>query len=1090
MLTRILLFFLICPFLGFSQNMDSLQVVKQVDSLCKLSNKLAQKGNIDQALELLLKAENVALENQGPESAVFASCCYYRGKICFAKHTYAEAEKWFLEARDIQEKVLGKEHSDYAWTIHSLGVLYSNMAQYEKAEMHYKLAMDIWSRLNGKDHPTYTMSLNKLGNIYVYSGNFKKAEAVYLESKGILEKTKGKENLDYAKIVSSLGLLYWQMGKFQSAEPYFLEALAIRQKALGKEHPDYAISLNDLGNLYYNLGQYEKAELLYLEALSIREKVLGKEHKDYAASLHNLAALYSDLGQFEKAEPLYLEAKDIRERVIGKEHRDYYKNLTNLGILYSDMGQYEKAEAAFLEALDITRNWGEEDPDYAKNLENLGCLYLETKKYDKAEPFIIEAKEIREKVLGKEHPDYASSLSNLAILYGGLNQSKKEELLYLEAKAIREKVLGKEHPDYASILDNLGAFYYGMQEYDKAKSYYLEAKAIREKVLGKEHRDYTFSVDNLAILYAKIGQYEKAEELYSELANTNQLIIAKTALHLSAKELGIYMNKFLDNQDQTLSFAQRTERRKAISACYDNLLFYKGFLLNAANQIKKLAYSDSLSSEQFNLLKSYERRLSSLYSQPIAERDSATVSDLELKANKVEKDLARSVAGWSQANRQVQWKEVQSKLKPDEAVVEFVHFRYWNDGPSDSIIYAALVLRPEPEGPKFVKLCSEKQIASLFMDKGAREQSEVYVSRGANPVQLQNFSNVYELIWKPLEITLSGVKKVWIAPSGTLHRLNFNAIPTANGNILSDQYDIVEFGSSRQLVIPPNVKAYANEAVLFGGLKYQLVAENADVIPAGTKNNVPQSTSYQTKSESLNISSRGATWEYLPGTKAEVDLIANTLENRKFVVKTFQSNVGTEELFKQIGKESRSPRILHLATHGFFFPDPKTGNRSDKDRNTEEPIFKISENPMIRSGLILAGGNHAWQTGKPLRPEMEDGILTAYEISQMNLSNTELVVLSACETGLGDVQGNEGVFGLQRAFKIAGAQYLIMSLWQVPDQETSQFMSSFYKNLLEHEGTEKEGKKRSIPEAFRMTQKEMREQYTNPYLWAGFVLLE
>jgi len=180
---------------------------------------------------------------------------------------------------------------------------------------------------------------------------------------------------------------------------------------------------------------------------------------------------------------------------------------------------------------------------------------------------------------------------------------------------------------------------------------------------------------------------------------------------------------------------------------------------------------------------------------------------------------------------------------------------------------------------------------------------------------------------------------------------------------------------------------------------------------------------------------------------------------------------------------------LHVATHGFFFPDPKTTSAGFQTPPTFQtpatfagPAFKVAQNPMIRSGLVLAGGNHAWKTGKPLHPDLEDGILTAYEISQMNLSNTELVVLSACETGLGDLVGNEGVYGLQRAFKIAGVRYLIMSLWQVPDFQTQVFMSAFYKHWLEG--------KMAVPEAFRATQSELKAKYGEAFKWAGFVLVE
>jgi CHAT domain-containing protein len=187
--------------------------------------------------------------------------------------------------------------------------------------------------------------------------------------------------------------------------------------------------------------------------------------------------------------------------------------------------------------------------------------------------------------------------------------------------------------------------------------------------------------------------------------------------------------------------------------------------------------------------------------------------------------------------------------------------------------------------------------------------------------------------------------------------------------------------------------------------------------------------------------------------------------------------IASEKYFSQIGQVTSSPKILHIATHGFFFPDLKIESIS----SSKKPVFVKSHDPMIRSGLLMAGANHVW-SGKSNDTQTEDGILTAYEISQMNLSNTELVVLSACETGLGDIAGNEGVYGLQRAFKIAGVKYLMMSLWQVPDRQTKDFMISFYKFWL--------NEKLPIKEAFKKAQNENRVRFYDPYFWAGFVLLE
>lgn len=228
---------------------------------------------------------------------------------------------------------------------------------------------------------------------------------------------------------------------------------------------------------------------------------------------------------------------------------------------------------------------------------------------------------------------------------------------------------------------------------------------------------------------------------------------------------------------------------------------------------------------------------------------------------------------------------------------------------------------------------------------------------------------------------------------------------------------------------------------------------------------------------------REVNWAPLKWTTKEGQQIAEQLRGADRAVDLYEGSVATEELMKSAGgRQQPSPRVVHLATHGFFFPDPGVVETVQAGGAG----FQACTHSMIRSGLILAGGNYAWKHGRAVSPEKEDGILTAYEISQMDLSNTELVVLSACETGLGDIEGNEGVYGLQRAFKIAGAKYLIMSLWQVPDRETMQFMTTFYRNWLEPE----DGNQVTIPEAFRKTQLEMRDRFFNPFSWAGFVLVE
>jgi len=937
-----------------------------------------------------------------------------------------------------------------------------------------------------RESAAYGSCAHNHGRVFSYKGDYLEAEKWYLEAKSIREKVLGKEHPDYAASLSNLASIYALMGNNEKALPLQIEAKAIREKVLGKEHPNYISSLNGLAVNYMAMSNYEKAEPIYIEAKAIHEKVLGKQHFDYVLILTNFAVLYLNMGNYEKAEPLLLEAKAIQEKVLGKEHPFHAQILNSLSYLYMVMGNYEKAELLQLDARAIQEKvLGKEHPDYAQILNFLACLYAEMGNYEKAEPLHLEAKAIREKVLGKEHPAYAESLSNLATLYRAMGNYEKAEPLQLEAKAIREKVLGKEHPDYAESMNNLAVLYMAMGNFEKAEPPFLEARAILEKVIGKERPNYAKSLKNLANLYSAMGNYGKAEPLYKELTQVDQSLLEKAVRHLSDRELDSYLKKFSESQNQALSFVQLSASKKVVPACYDNSLFYKGFLLQAAGQIKRLALSDTAAAEKFNLMKSYERRLGIQYTRPIVERDSADVAELEAKADALAKELARTVTGFGEALRQVNWQEVQATLKPGEAAIEFVNFRFSEKKQPVEEMYAALVLLPGNSQPTFVSLFEEKQLDSLLGAAGERKSDYVkqlysIADRGI-VIGGKPHKTLYEVIWQQLEKELVGTKTIYFSPSGLLHRLNLAAIPIGIDSVLGDRYQLVELGSTRQSVVPNQVKSTANDAILFGGIQYD--ADSTSIAKAIAL------------IDSVSIASRGelsffytdstlrvGTWGSLPFTDREVGNLERILKTAGIQTQTRRAYTATEESFKTIGAGGKpSPRILHIATHGFFYPDPKTEG-TQQSALGGEPIFKISDHPMIRSGLILAGANHAWKTGKPFKPGMEDGILTAYEISQMNLSNTELVVLSACETGLGDIQGNEGVYGLQRAFKIAGAKYLIMSLWQVPDKQTSLLMTAFYKKWLEE--------KMEIPEAFRAAQKELRDAGLDPYQWAGFVLVE
>jgi len=960
------------------------------------------------------------------------------GKDYYNQGNYVKAIECFLKAKDIIEKTLGKEHFNYALTINYLGLLYDDMGDYAKAERYY------------------------------------------LETIAILEKTLGKNHPSYATLLNNLGFLYQNMGDYAKAECYHLEAIAIREKVLGKKHPDYAMSLNNLGLLYKNSGDYTKAERYFLEATAILEKTLGKKHPNYATSLNNLGLLYKEMGDYAKAEYYYLEAIAIREKVLGKEHPDYATSLNNMGVLYDDMGDYAKAERCYLEAIAIREKvLGKEHPSYATSLNNLGVLYDEMGDYTKAEYYYLEVKAIDEKTLGKEHPSYATLLNNMGLLYQNLGDYAKAERYYLEATAIKEKALGKEHPDYATSLNNMGLLYKNMDDYAKAERCYLEATAIFEKALGKEHPYYAMSLDNLYTLYLSKKEYAQALSYKQEQIKINTGIVNKNFSFQTEQQRDAYWNansKYFESS-YSLSLYHPIPESNALN--YENTLFSKGLLLRTTNAVRDAIYSSGNQAliNQFEELGGLHQQISNLKQNG---GDETYIKTLEDKAEALDKSLTQSSAAFreSKADLAISWQKVRNSLQKNEAVIEFVSFRIYDKKWTDTVQYAALVLKKDSKAPVWVPLCKESELKEI-LDKaeGRSSEQQARILYNANGLAL------FETVWKPLEQELKGITTIYYSPSGLFYKIAFNALPIDDSfnKRLTDKYNMNLVSSTSEVVhLSRNKKetAQITSAVLYGGLDY-----NADETAMRTaaqsykKETVVSAVASAAASAPPQGVTRGAAWGPLPATRVEVQNIQGFLARKKIANTLYHDSMGNEESFRQLS--GKKTGLIHLATHGFFLSD--TERKSD-DRGQQQgsSVLKPIDNPLLRSGILLAGGNHAW-TNNPVEG-VESGIITAAKIAGMNLLGAKLVVLSACQTGLGDVKNGEGVFGLQRAFKLAGVETLIMSLWEVDDAATSLLMSTFYNEWLIS------GKSRQ--EAFKEAQKKVRAQYPAPFYWAAFVMMD
>jgi tetratricopeptide (TPR) repeat protein/CHAT domain-containing protein len=1011
----------------------------------------------------------------GEDHIEFANSLNDLGILYSDMGNYKAAESYYKQTMEIRKNALGEEHPDYAETLNNLGTLYNEIGNYKAAEPYYKQALEIKRKALGEEHPDYAMTLNNLGSLYHEMLDYEAAIFYYNKAVKIFKQTLGEEHPDYATTLNNLGALYHEMGDYKAAEPYYLETIDIRKKILGEEHPDFARILENLGNLYFDMGDYKSAEPYYKRATYIFKNSLGEEHIDFAASINNLGVLYSDMGDYKEAETYYKQALKIKKNALGEEHPDYAMTFNNIGSLYDKLGDYQAAETYYKQSMKICKKvLGEEHRDYAMTLNNLGSLYLDMGNFKAAETYYKQALEIKKKVLGDEHPDYAMTLNNLGNLYLDMDDYKSAKKFYKNALKIRTKVLSKEHPDFASSLNSLGVMYKLLRDYKASESYFKQSIEITKIIFGEEHSLYSSGLKNLGNLYVEKGDINSAEQIYKKAVNVKLGNIIRNFSWLSTKDKRAYWQQEIDFFQYLSGFSNLATNSvsKTTELSYNINIISKSLLLETSREVDQAISnsSDQLLKSQYTEMNQLRRMVSKMQSEGSDKKE--IIDRYNSDADSLDKILVNKMGEYANAKRkfEITWKDIQNNLSASEAAIEFARFYDYKDS---AYKYMALVVKPGYEYPKLVKLGSELNI------KNASSQRE--------------FSDLYKFVWVGFDSLLTGVKTIYYSPVGELNNVSFSALMSETNNqldstksswsYLMDRYDLHQVTTTRYLAdgtlkrndsLPLSIK-------LIGGVNYSDFPLVRDSI-AIYENTEDLALQINLQNEMIDSkSNRGGKINYLKGSEIEVKEIANTLKNSGWETTISDGKSASEYQFKQ-ELNVKSPGVIHISTHGFAFPEKEIKDPTEF-LIEEKMSYKISEDPMVRCGLMLSGANLSWNgdSKKMIETTGDDGILTAAEVANMDLSNTKLVVLSACETGLGKIESSEGTFGLKRGFKLAGVDQIIVSLWKVPDNETMELMTLFYSELA---------KSNNIDSSFSKAQKVMRNRYPfEPQKWAGFVLV-
>jgi CHAT domain-containing protein len=875
------------------------------------------------------------------------------------------------------------------------------------------------------------------------------------------EPTAGEIALNEARSLWFTADEMWRAGKYAEAQTLAERCLMIRTRELGERHSEVARAYLTLGNIVSETD-YEKGDLFYGRALEIGEKTLGKNHQFVAAVIGNWGSNFKLKGDYVKAEEFGLRALEIREKLLEPNHPQIASALNNLGNIYGARGDNRKAAEFYLRVLTIRESTlGAEHPQTAVALNNLAIV---TEDPAAAERLHLRALAIREKTLGAEHQDVAQTLYNLGTIFSAAGDYAKAETYTRRSLTVFEKALGAEHQFVSYPLNLLGAIYKFRGNYAEAETNFLRAVAIKEKV-SPLHPELGGTLTNLAAVYVLKGDLEKA---IAAQTRANEILEYNALLNLrigSEREKLAYMQTLedVDSNTMTLNFRSEANSQATRELALTSVLRRKGRVLDALSD-SFAALRRRFDAQDQKLFEDLNRATTDLVSfvtdgKTLAPNEYRRgLKTLEEKRDAIENRISRRSAGFFKADESVSLSEVRALIPQNSVLVEFAVYR----PVSFKLSGFGLDKNPQAfEEPRYAAFVVGADGEIHAKDLGVMREIDGFVNdlrlalRDPTRKDVKKLARTLdEKLMQPLRAFANGATQFLVSPDGGLNLIPFEALVDENGKYLIENYSFNYLTSGRDLLRMQRAQTISkSKSLIIANPNFGAAAQN--------NSNTTRKPNRQSITATRNLSE--TYFAPLAGTIQEARVIQNQFPDAQVL----SGESATETALKIIN----APRILHIATHGFFLENANAINQP-QTRNTN--VKFEAENPLLRSGIALAGANKRGGGAE------DDGILTALEASGLNLWGTKLVVLSACDTGLGEVKNGEGVYGLRRAFILAGTETLVMSLWQVSDYMTRELMTKYYKNLKT--GTGRGASLRQVQLA--MLKKKSRE---HPFYWAAFI---
>ncbi len=1050
------------------------------------------KGNIDQAIELQNEVIEVRRTSKDCTDLQLASALSDQASIYSRKGNYNQSIALGQEAVDLYRKSVGEKHQFFNVALSNVASFFAARGEEGDQERAIRLAEKAISRLK-KGTPEYATCLNALQVFYASGGAQGKAADIDKKAKKQAKKHLQENPASHAAVLNNRAIAFQREGNYPEAIKCADEAVRIIEEAQLTTSLNYSKLLTNAATFHSHVHNYDKARELLLKALPVIEQNRGKQDPDYIRCLNDLAAVHKNQGDLAKADE-YANQSDINSEGLGEtQNLKYAKTLSKQASIFATNGNYQRAIEHERKALAIF----ERRRDSLGMASTMGNIANYTFKAGRKE----EGFQLMEQALDmfRRHntasADYAQKLNDASTLYYQ-NQNYVKAIDYaMQAAEIYQNKRDTMNIIYAKILTNLGIYNFMSDCRPLAIDYTKRALELQNSLLGESHPDNIIVLFNLAVYLCEDKQMNEAVKYYSKAFDMQADLIKNNFLHQTSSEREHYWNQkqYIFKYSPTLAYMDQSNPQLTTDA-YNSLLFMKGLLLNSDvdfRQILRRSSNDAML-EKYNRLVDLQEQKDAYYKNK-GERDGDFVKKLNRDIYSLERELVRGCKEYGNftENLNVTAEDVAKSLNDNEAAIEFANVDILGAGRT----YVALLLRKDWTAPRMIRLFSDSDIEDLKFNSLPLKRA---LSNRLCVNEVYNSTELGKLFWQPIVKELNGVNHIFFSPAGMLYQLAVENLYCNDSTRIYDQFQLYRLSSTRSVAQRGN-NAAIGKAVVYGGLDYDLSVEQIMQAHNNAKNIVNSNDLSQAdysdyeydESELFDIDdedfraidslvTRGSVG-FLEGSLHEANAIVEQLTQNSINTLPLLREEGVEETFKALSGQGF--QLIHIATHGFTISetDAKSGNRelafavADNEGDTE--------NSLNYSGLLLAGANYTL-TNHRVPQGIDDGILTAKEIAQTDLSDAQLVVLSACQTGLGEIK-DDGVFGIQRGFKKAGAKSLLMSLWSVSDKATDLMMTTFYANLM---------KGLSKHDAFIQAQQTVRQceenDFSDPVFWSSFILLD